>query len=1215
MHISTRFFRMGLWIFLALPQLLLAQTAPPGLTGQALRDWIKINFYDGQHTTLGYSTARGYMYAYIDNKNNQLTCDYSGYQLSWAYGNTGTNPAPINCEHTVPQSFFGSAEPMRSDIHHLFPTYGNWNSTRSNYPFAEIDDNTTTKWMRSDQEQSTIPSSLIDEYSEYANQEFEPREDHKGDCARAIFYFYTMYPTQAGSITSVGDINTLYQWHLQDPPDANEVLRNDDIETYQGNRNPFVDNPTWVADAWNLGGGGGLAAPANLQLTASATTLSLSWSDVANETGYEVYRSTDNVSYALLATTGANATSYVDAAVSGGATYYYYVAAYDGSGTGPASSVVSGQLSGGSGGGNATDLFISEYIEGSSFNKALEVANFTGATVNLSGYVLKKETNGGGSWGSDYALSGTLADGAVWVIANGSANATILAQADVSTGSGIVTFNGNDVIGLFKNGMLIDILGTFGSSSNYAQNTTLVRKSDIDSPNATYTLAEWDTYASDFATDLGSHTFNGGSGGSAPAAPANLQLVATTSSLDLSWADVADEDGYTIYRSADNSNFAQIASLGADVSSYSDNSMNLETTYYYYVEAFNAVGASPASNTVSGATLPVPPATPTNLSLIATTIDLNLMWDDVPTEDGYILYRSTDNVNFSQLASLGANNTTYTDNTVQLLTTYYYYVVAFNAGGNSVNSSTVSGQTESTVGGATDLFISEYIEGSSFNKALEIANFTGASVDLSDYVLRKQTNGAGAWGSDYALSGTLANGDVWIIANSSANATILAQADISTGSGIVTFNGNDALGLFKNGTLIDMLGTFNSASNYAQNVTLVRKPEIESPNSTYTLAEWDSYATDYTSDLGVHTFTGGGILSPPAAPTNLQLSATTSSLDLSWDDVADEDGYEIYRSSDNANFSLLASLSANTNSFSDNTMALETTYYYYVLAFNGGGNSGNSSTVSGQTLPTGPVASELFISEYIEGTSKNRAIEIANFTGAPVDLSAYALRRQANGANNWKNNTNLSGILQDGEVYVVAHASAGSTILAQADQTVGGKVMNFSGNDPIGLFKNGSLIDIVGTFNGGSGNFAKNVTKVRNASITGPNTLYTTSEWTNYSNGTYGFLGTHDFGTSSRVALEENLQPAQPQLTVSAYAWPNPFTDYLAVEVELGADMQVDARLYTTNGQVVRTINANEIMEAGTHQLKVDGTTLPAGLYLLMVRTPHDQQVLRIMKR
>lgn len=1202
---------------MGLPHILFSQTPPPGLTGQGLRDWLKVNYYDGQHTTLGYSTARGYMYGYIDNTNNQLTCVYGGFQVSWNYGNTGTNPAPLNCEHTVPQSFFGSAEPMRSDIHHLFPTLGNWNSTRSNYPFADIDDNVTSKWMRLDQSQTSIPGSLIDEYSEYANLEFEPREDHKGDCARAIFYFYTMYPTQAGSIGSVGDINTLYQWHLQDPPDADEVIRNDDIETYQGNRNPFVDHPDWVADAWELGGSGGLSSPGSLQLNATTTTLDLSWSDVANEQGYEVYRSIDNVNFSVIGTTAANVTAYTDAAVSSGTVYYYYVAAYDASGTGPASSIVNGQLNGGSGGGNATELFISEYIEGSSYNKAIEIANFTGASLDLSSYELRKETNGAGSWGSAYPLTGTLANESVWVIANSAANASILAQADVSTGSGIVTFNGNDVIGLFKGGTLIDILGTFGSNANYAQNTTLVRKSSIDSPNTSYTLSEWDTYASDTDSDLGSHTFDGGSTVSPPSAPTNVQLIATTSSLDLSWDDGVGEDGYTIHRSLDNSTFTQIASIAADLTSYSDNNISLETTYYYYIQAFNTAGSSPSSSTVSGATLPIPPATPANLSLIATTIDLNLMWDDVANEDGYLLYRSEDNITFSQIADLTTDNTSYTDNSVQLLTTYYYYVLAYNAGGNSGNSNTVSGQTENTVSGATDLFISEYIEGSSFNKSLEIANFTGAAVDLSDYTLKKQTNGAGAWGSDYPLTGSLANGDVWIIANSAADASILAEADVSTGSGIVTFNGNDALGLFKNGTLIDILGTFDDASNYAIDVTLVRKAEVESPSATYIAGEWDTYPSNTFTELGSHTFTGGGVtLNPPSTPANLSLTATTSSLDISWDDVSDETGYEVYRSSDNVNFSLLTSLASNSTSYSDNSVQLLTPYYYYVLAFNNDGNSGNSATVSGQTLPiSGSSASDLFISEYIEGSQKNRAIEIANFTGAPVNLADYSLMRQTNGAGSWKNNFVLSGTLQDGEVHVVAHASAGSTILGQADQTIGSGVMNFSGNDPIGLFKNGNLIDIVGTFNGGSSNFARNVTKVRLASVDSPNTSYTTSEWTDYSQNTYSYLGTHDFGTSSRMAIQEEVSTYQIEPFIGAKAWPNPFVESFWIEVELGEETVVDARLYNSTGQVVQELMADEPLAAGQNRLKVSSSTLPTGVYLIIVQAGNQRKVIRLLKQ
>jgi hypothetical protein len=225
-----------------------SQTPPTGLSGEAFKDWLKDSFYEGKHQALGYTQARVQMYNFIDNENNRIQCVYSGYEKTWNYGGTGSNPMPINCEHTIPQSFFDEQEPMRSDIHHLFPTYADWNSRRSNYPFSEIPDQQAQIWMIFDQSSSTIPSVDIDEYSEGASQTFEPRESHKGNVARAVFYFFTMYPQY--SMEQVGDPDLFYQWHLMDPVDQKERQRNDGIEQVQGNRNPYIDHPEWVNRAW-----------------------------------------------------------------------------------------------------------------------------------------------------------------------------------------------------------------------------------------------------------------------------------------------------------------------------------------------------------------------------------------------------------------------------------------------------------------------------------------------------------------------------------------------------------------------------------------------------------------------------------------------------------------------------------------------------------------------------------------------------------------------------------------------------------------------------------------------------------------------------------------------------------------------------------------------------------------------------------------------------
>ncbi len=225
---------------------------PDNLDCAGVRAWLRDNYYTGKHRTLGYSTARGYMYGFIDNFNDSLTCIYGGYKQYQRRGNTSTGILPINCEHTVPQSFFGSLDPMVSDLHHLFPTYDTWNNVRGNYPFEDVPDALTTQWMRNTTSQATIPTAQINEYAEFnvRNSKFEPREVQKGNTARAIFYFFTMYPTQAGDITRVASLQTLWNWHVQDPPDAAEIERTRQIETYQGDRNPFVDRPEWVRRAW-----------------------------------------------------------------------------------------------------------------------------------------------------------------------------------------------------------------------------------------------------------------------------------------------------------------------------------------------------------------------------------------------------------------------------------------------------------------------------------------------------------------------------------------------------------------------------------------------------------------------------------------------------------------------------------------------------------------------------------------------------------------------------------------------------------------------------------------------------------------------------------------------------------------------------------------------------------------------------------------------------
>ncbi|MEZ7978008.1 MAG: endonuclease, partial [Flavobacteriales bacterium] len=227
-----------------------SQAAPPtDIHLSELQSWLQSNWYNGYHSSLGYNEARRQMYGYVDIAGGQIECVYTGFTQSGGYI---TYPNPINAEHLVPQSFFGSSEPMKSDIHILKPCHGSANSARGNKPYNDVIDS-QAQWYgtvnNSYTSQGSAPSNS-EVWSESSGGDWEPREDRKGDVARAAFYFYTMYPDAAGAITEMGPTDILYQWHLDDPADATEISRNDKAASQQGNRNPYIDYPDLVYNAW-----------------------------------------------------------------------------------------------------------------------------------------------------------------------------------------------------------------------------------------------------------------------------------------------------------------------------------------------------------------------------------------------------------------------------------------------------------------------------------------------------------------------------------------------------------------------------------------------------------------------------------------------------------------------------------------------------------------------------------------------------------------------------------------------------------------------------------------------------------------------------------------------------------------------------------------------------------------------------------------------------
>jgi hypothetical protein len=177
---------------------------------------------------------------------------------------------------------------------------------------------------------------------------------------------------------------------------------------------------------------------------------------------------------------------------------------------------------------------------------------------------------------------------------------------------------------------------------------------------------------------------------------------------------------------------------------------------------------------------------------------------------------------------------------------------------------TVKANEEVVVPVTQDLFFSEYIEGSSNNKAIEIYNPTSTSVDLSQYTISLFTNGA-TTPTSRTLSGTLNAGDVYVIANSQANAGILAVADLAiafaSGQFGANWNGDDAIGLYKGTTLIDVFGVIGVDPGTSWTVgtgstvdrTLVRKSSVSTGVTTWNPDQWDVLAVDTVSSLGSHS--------------------------------------------------------------------------------------------------------------------------------------------------------------------------------------------------------------------------------------------------------------------------------------------------------------------------------------------------------------------------
>jgi chitodextrinase len=426
-----------------------------------------------------------------------------------------------------------------------------------------------------------------------------------------------------------------------------------------------------------------------------------------------------------------------------------------------------------------------------------------------------------------------------------------------AVGVGSKQFTADDMIDLFLQWNVEDPVSEFEKGRNtYHENTTNTyaqgnRNPFIDNPYLATRI-----WGGESAEDLwGNYT---SSDTEAPTTPTNvIANNETSSTIDLSWTAATDNIGVTQYRIyIDAVLTAQTAEVNFKITD-----LQPGTSYNIQIEARDRINnRSEKSNLITATTTAdtTAPSVPTNITasnISGTGFKIN--WDAATDDTAVTTY--TIFVNSIQTATTSELSYTLTGFTPS--TTYQIAVSAKDAATNESARSNAVAITTSNGGsnGIDELFISEYIEPSGGNnKALEIVNLTSAIIDMSAYSIKKQSNGSGDWIHEFVLSGIINVNEVMVIINYLAdNSILVSEADIigpSTNFGSpINFNGNDPVGLFKNGELIDIVGELNDSSKHIEDATYRRKRAISKPSTRFDTSEWDILPANTFDGIGSHS--------------------------------------------------------------------------------------------------------------------------------------------------------------------------------------------------------------------------------------------------------------------------------------------------------------------------------------------------------------------------
>ncbi|PAJ75300.1 hypothetical protein CJF42_05940 [Pseudoalteromonas sp. NBT06-2] len=353
-----------------------------------------------------------------------------------------------NREHTWPKSYGfpddNSSNSPYTDAHHLFIADSGYNSSRSNKPYANCDSNCDEKVTKSNNDRGGINSNWTG--GSYSTGSWETWDARKGDVARALMYMAIRYEggvhNETGasepdliltddrnlisasntgsneSIAYMGLKSTLIQWHKGDPVDDFEKRHTDAVYAHQGNRNPFVDHPEYVACVFESicdGEADVIApnAPSNLNGIGNPGKITLNWhaNSEADLNGYNVYRSDESGgTFDKLNASVMRQLEFKDVTVEPLKEYYYVISAIDFSGnesdvsneaTAAASEVII----------KSSDAWINEFHYDNSSTDVNEFIEIAGKeNTDLSGWSLELYNGNGGAIYKTVPLSGVISN-------------------------------------------------------------------------------------------------------------------------------------------------------------------------------------------------------------------------------------------------------------------------------------------------------------------------------------------------------------------------------------------------------------------------------------------------------------------------------------------------------------------------------------------------------------------------------------------------------------------------------------------------------------------------------------------------------------------------------------------------------------------------------------------------------------------------------------